>query len=58
MPTSHVITTIKGREKLAKAHVGEDTLPIITEIGFGTEGHDPVTGKPTSPSPTDTEVGG
>ncbi len=32
-----VITT-RGREKLCKAHAGEITLPIITQMAFGNGG--------------------
>lgn len=58
MPTSNVVTTNLGREKLAKAHVGDAVLPAITQIGFGTGGHDTGTGEPTAPDPAATVVGG
>lgn len=50
MPTLNVTTTKLAREKLAKAHAGESALPPIVEIGFGTGGHDVITGDPTEPS--------
>lgn len=58
MPMQKVVTTVIGREKLAKSHVGEEALPPITEIGFGTEGADPITGDPTMPTGNETAVGG
>ena len=58
MPTQYVVTTATGREKLAKAHVGDISLPAITQMGFGTEGADPITGDPTMPTGNETEVGG
>ena len=53
-----IITTTKGREKLAKALMGAITLPPITQIGFGTGGHDSGTGDPTQPNPLATAVPG
>lgn len=58
MPTTNVITTIKGREKLAKAIAGVAALPVIAKIGFGTGGHDPGTGEPTMPTGLETAVPG
>lgn len=54
----NVITTVKGREKLAKAHMGAATLPAITQIGFGTGGHDTGTGLPLTPTGAETIVPG
>ncbi|MEA4805073.1 phage tail protein [Acetobacterium wieringae] len=54
----NVITTVKGREKLAKAHMGTAALPAITQIGFGTGGHDTGTGLPLTPTGTETVVPG
>lgn len=34
------ITTIAAREKFAKAHRGDITLPKITQVGWGDAGHD------------------
>lgn len=36
----YVVTTKKAREKFARAHAGEISLPQITQIGFGNGGHD------------------
>lgn len=58
MPTTNVVTTNLGREKLAKAHVGEAALPAITKIGFGTGGHDTGTGLPLTPTGAETVVPG
>lgn len=58
MADSIIITTNKGREKLAKASVGAITLPVITQIGFGTGGHSIGTGEPTQPDPAATVVPG
>jgi len=34
------VITLKGRKKLARARVGEITLPVIKGMAFGTGGHD------------------
>lgn len=49
-------TTVNGREKLVRAHVGEDSLPPITEIGFGTGGS--TGGEPDTPTGSETVVPG
>lgn len=51
MADSIIITTTIGRHKMAQAHIGDITLPAITQIGFGTGGHDEGTGDPTTPDP-------
>ena len=58
MPTTNVVTTDLGREKLAKAHLGSQALPAITQIGFGTGGHDTGTGLPLTPIGAETVVPG
>ena len=58
MSTANTITTVVAREKFAAAHAGFGTLPTITQIGFGTAGHDPGTGDPTQPTGLETAVGG
>lgn len=58
MADSIIITTNKGREKLAKASMGAITLPVITQIGFGTGGHNIGTGEPIQPDPAATAVPG
>ncbi|SMB95309.1 Phage tail-collar fibre protein [Desulfonispora thiosulfatigenes DSM 11270] len=47
--SEYVVTTIKAREKFAKAHLGLAPLPIITKIAFGDGGHDTL-GNPIKPS--------
>lgn len=39
MSTENTVTTIKTREKFAKAHAGQIALPTITQIAFGDGGH-------------------
>lgn len=58
MADSIIITTLLGREKLARAQVGDIVLPAITQIGFGTGGHSLETGDPTEPNPAATIVPG
>lgn len=58
MADSIIITTNKGREKLAKASVGAILFPAITQIGFGTGGHDTGTGEPIQPDPAAIAVPG
>ena len=57
MSTENTVTTVKGREKFAKAHAGLIVLPPITQIGFGNGGID-ATGIPTMPDDTSIEVSG
>lgn len=40
MSTENTVTTLKAREKFAKAHAGVATLPTIAQIAFGDGGHD------------------
>ena len=58
MSTANTITTAVARAKFAGAHAGTDTFPTITQIGFGTGGHDTGTGLPTQPTGLETAVGG
>lgn len=58
MSTLNVKTTVVGREKMAQAHMGTALLPAITQIGFGSGGHDIGTGLPTEPTGLETVVGG
>ncbi len=44
-----IITTIKGREKMAQMQAGTIPLATITQIGFGTGGHDSGTGNIKTP---------
>lgn len=57
MSTSYTVTTVKGREKFAKAHAGLITLPAITQMGFGNGGIDGF-GNPTVPDDTSAQVSG
>lgn len=57
MSTQNTVTTKVAREKFAKAHRGDITLPTITEIAFGDGGHN-LSGEPISPSGNETEVPG
>ncbi|MBY0052990.1 phage tail protein [Brevibacillus agri] len=43
------VTTTKAREKFAKAHAGDAPLPKVSQVGWGTGGHDPVTREPIAP---------
>ena len=51
---SNTAMTVKGREKLCKAHAGEITLPRVKWVAYGTGGVDenrqpiPVTGEETA----------
>lgn len=56
MAIKYTVTTIKGREKLAKGHAGTDTVTAITEVGFGTGGHNTITAVPTIPTGEEIEV--
>jgi len=47
---ANTITTTKAREKFAKAHAGIAPLPPITQVGWGTGGHDPETRLPIVPT--------
>lgn len=47
---ANTITTIKAREKFAKAHAGVAALPAITQVGWGTGGHNPDTRLPIVPT--------
>jgi hypothetical protein len=58
MSTANTITTAVARAKFAGAHAGTDTFPTISQIGFGTGGHNPGTGLPTQPTGLETAVGG
>lgn len=53
MITTGVITTV-GAAKIAAS----GTFPTITQIGFGTGGHNPITGDPTTPDIAATVVPG
>ncbi|WP_301171019.1 phage tail protein [Brevibacillus nitrificans] len=53
----YVVTTKKAREKFARAHAGEISLPRITQIGFGNGGHD-LAGNPTNPDDNVNQVTG
>jgi len=57
MSTENTVTTVKAREKFAKAHKGDITLPTITKIAFGDGGHN-LDGTPIKPTGTETEVPG
>jgi len=58
MSAENTVTTVVAREKFAKSHGGDYTLPTVTNIAFGTGGHNTSTGEPIPPSDTDTEVPG
>jgi len=58
MSEIYTVVTIKAREKIAKAHVGTDTPTVITHVGFGTGGHNPITAVPTPPTGEETAVSG
>ncbi|MED0688042.1 MULTISPECIES: hypothetical protein [Anoxybacillus] len=47
---ANTVTTIKAREKFAKAHAGIAPLPPITHVGWGNGGHDPDTRMPIMPT--------
>lgn len=58
MSAENTVTTIIAREKFAKSHGGDYVLPQITNVAFGTGGHNTSTGKPIPPENTYTEVPG
>lgn len=49
MSTENTVTTLKAREKFAKAHAGVAALPVIAQIAFGDGGHDAL-GEPIPPT--------
>lgn len=51
------VTTIKAREKFAKAHAEGKAVPKITHVGWGTGGVDS-NGNVIAPSPSQTKVAG
>lgn len=58
MSEIYTVTTIKAREKIAKARNGTDVVTAITHVGFGTGGHNPITAVPTTPTGEETAVSG
>lgn len=58
MSAENTVTTVRAREKFARSHGGDRTLPAITQIAFGTGGHNPSTGEPLAPSDSAVEVPG
>lgn len=58
MSAENTVTTVKAREKFAKAHGGDQTLPTITQIAFGNGGHNTSTGEAIPPDDSDIEVPG
>lgn len=52
------VTTTKAREKFAKAHIGDEPLPAITQVAWGDGGHDPATGAATPPDANSNVLGG
>ena len=52
------VTTVKAREKFAKAHGDATPVPKIAQVGWGNGGHDPATRQPTQPSGSSTSVAG
>lgn len=58
MATDNTITTEIAREKFARTHGGDDILTEITEIAFGTGGHNPTTGEVIPPESDATTVPG
>lgn len=55
---TNTITTIKAREKFAKAHGGIAPLPAITHVGWGTGGHNPETRQPIPPTADSNSIPG
>lgn len=51
------VTTVKAREKFAKAHAGDAALPKIVQVGWGNGGHDG-NRQPIMPANTLTQVPG
>lgn len=49
MATDNTVTTLIAREKFARTHGGDRSLPAITEIAYGTGGHNPTTGEVIPP---------
>ena len=47
--SANTVTTLKAREKFAKAHGDGEAVPKITQVGWGTGGHNPSTGQPIFP---------
>lgn len=47
------VTTIAAREKFAKAHAGTAALPKVTQVAWGTGGHDPANGDAVIPPTAD-----
>ena len=55
MATANTVTTLKARENFAKAHAGDIALPDVTQIAFGTGGHD-TDGTPIAPDNSQTSL--
>ncbi|MCF8020854.1 MAG: hypothetical protein K9L62_15860 [Vallitaleaceae bacterium] len=58
MSAENTVTTVVAREKFARSHGGDYTLPTVTNIAFGTGGHNVLTGEPIPPEDTMMEVPG
>ncbi|MCR4443485.1 MAG: phage tail protein [Peptococcaceae bacterium] len=53
----YIVTTTNARNKLARARKGEIPIPTITNMVFGTGGHNPGdTNTPVPPTPDDTAL--
>jgi len=57
MGTENTATTVKAREKFAKAHKGDITFPTVAQIAFGNGGHD-AGGQPITPTGNELVVPG
>lgn len=53
-----IVAANARRNKFAEASAGNATLSPIASVGFGDEGHDPITGNAITPNPDHTSAYG